>query len=199
MKLKLIKSSFNEVTIGVLALIAVLGIFAYITNYMEFMFYSIFMFIAIFFVLIYHKKLHLSLGIFLMVLSLIILHMIAGFVRISGTRLYDLTFTLFRVDNLMHSYGAVIFALVAYSYIRPYLDREAKHDSLALASIIILLTMGFGAINEVLEFTAVMLFDSLGVGGYNNNMLDLIYNFVGGMAGAAILVYYHLIYVVKKK
>jgi len=45
--------------------------------------------------------------------------------------------------------------------------------------------MGISALNEVIEFSTVVFFNSTGVGGYYNNALDLVFNAIG--AAIAVL------------
>ena len=47
--------------------------------------------------------------------------------------------------------------------------------------IAILGGIGLGAINEIFEFIATILFPDNGVGGYVNNSLDLIFNAIGAI------------------
>ena len=46
---------------------------------------------------------------------------------------------------------------------------------------------GVGSINEVLEFIAVERVPETNVGGYDNTMLDLIFNLIGGVLAVAFL------------
>jgi hypothetical protein len=44
--------------------------------------------------------------------------------------------------------------------------------------------MGFGALNEVVEFAATQLLPDTNVGGYVNTGWDLVFNLVGSAAAA---------------
>ncbi len=48
---------------------------------------------------------------------------------------------------------------------------------------------GLGALNEIVEFVAVLLFPNTGVGGYSNTILDLISNLIGA---SLAVVFIHL-------
>ena len=48
--------------------------------------------------------------------------------------------------------------------------------------------MGLGAVNEIIEFIAVLSFPDTNVGGYLNTSLDLVFNALGAMV--AMLVVY---------
>ena len=45
-----------------------------------------------------------------------------------------------------------------------------------------------GAINEIVEFVAVLTMEETGVGGYDNTMCDLVFNLLGGTAAAVLIV-----------
>jgi hypothetical protein len=49
--------------------------------------------------------------------------------------------------------------------------------------------MGLGAVNEVIEFAAVLLLPNTNVGGYMNTGWDLVANMVGSLV-AAVLIYF---------
>jgi hypothetical protein len=50
--------------------------------------------------------------------------------------------------------------------------------------------MGFGALNEVVEFAATLTLEETNVGGYWNTGWDLVANLVGCMAAAVIIFFW---------
>ncbi len=42
--------------------------------------------------------------------------------------------------------------------------------------------MGLGAVNEMVEFTAVLIVPDTNVGGYSNTALDLVFNAIGAVS-----------------
>ena len=66
--------------------------------------------------------------------------------------------------------------------LRPYL-KEKLDRWWTVALLIVLMSSGLGAINEILEFIAVVTMPETGVGGYHNTMLDLCFNLLGGILG----------------
>jgi uncharacterized membrane protein YjdF len=143
---------------------------------------------------VYHKKLQLSNHILIALSILIILHVAGGNLYFSGVRLYDIQFFNFiRYDNIMHSFGAFIFTLLAYNSIRPNLNKSIKKKPWHLAILLILITLGLGAVNEILELFAVLFFNAAGgVGDYLNNAWDLVFNTIGAFIGIIIAIRYHL-------
>jgi hypothetical protein len=47
--------------------------------------------------------------------------------------------------------------------------------------------MGFGAVNEVVEFAATLMLPGTNVGGYENTGWDLVANLVGCLAAATMI------------
>jgi hypothetical protein len=47
--------------------------------------------------------------------------------------------------------------------------------------------MGFGALNEVIEFIAVLTIPHTNVGGYINTGWDLVFNLLGALTAAAAI------------
>jgi len=95
-------------------------------------------------------------------------------------------FIMFKFDQLVHFIGFGVSTLVFYHLIRAYLD-ESKVNYKVLYVLVILGGMGIGALSEIIEFIASISFDSTGVGGYANTMLDLVFNTLGAIAAAFII------------
>ena len=54
------------------------------------------------------------------------------------------------------------------------------------------MSIGFGALTEIVELMAVLFFNATeGVGGYFNNALDQLVNLFGAVTGAIIVIYLH--------
>ncbi|NIP97158.1 MAG: hypothetical protein GWO24_28490 [Akkermansiaceae bacterium] len=47
--------------------------------------------------------------------------------------------------------------------------------------------MGFGALNEVVEFIAVLVLPETNVGGFYNTGWDLVYNLLGSLVAVSII------------
>lgn len=123
-----------------------------------------------------------------------LLHMMGGGVRIAGDVLYNLqiihlfdvgdTF-VFKFDQLVHAYGYFITTFVINHIWFPKLR---KHPNMTLYSIgLILIAMGLGALNEIVEFIATVSFENVNVGGYFNTSIDIISNTVGAIIAVIII------------
>lgn len=178
-------------TIAYFIFFAVLGIFQ--RNY-EFVYYSLVIAPMILTVIFYYKKFHLSPHILLGLALLGLSHILGMYLNIFGTRLYDfwLIPNIFRYDNFIHMFGIFIIAFIAYNMLYPHLDKKIAHNTFFLSIIIISISMGIGAFNEILEFSSVIFLNaSSAVGDYVNNTLDLTYNFVGALAACFFIMRYH--------
>jgi putative membrane protein len=124
-------------------------------------------------------------------------HMAGGSVEVDGAVLYAYRFlplvgdgelTLLKYDQVVHFYGFAVAALV----LRHILLRSHPQlwGSKCLFVYSFLGSMGLGALNEVIEFTAVVVLPDTNVGGYYNTGLDLVFNMAGAFSatlGATLL------------
>lgn len=60
-------------------------------------------------------------------------------------------------------------------------------ESLFLALAAILISVGISSLNEIMEFLISLSLADNGVGGYENTMLDIIFNLSGAVMGVGIL------------
>lgn len=121
-----------------------------------------------------------------------ILHLVGGNLPAGDTVLYGVIlvplapeWSILRYDQLVHAYGFGVATLVCHHFLRPYLREGAR--GFGLAVLIALMGVGVGAMNEVLEFVAVVVFPETGVGGYTNTLLDLVFNLIGATGAVVIL------------
>lgn len=112
-----------------------------------------------------------------------VLHMAGGNVRVGNGVLYEVQLVpvVLRYDQLVHAFGFGIAALVCHHLLRPSLRENADRWP-TLAVLIVLMGSGVGAINEIVEYIAVLVMPETGVGGYDNTMQDLVFNLIGGIA-----------------
>ena len=116
-----------------------------------------------------------------------ILHMAGGSVPVAGGRLYELilipiseTYAFFRYDQFVHIIGFGVATFVAWILLKPHLkEKIIGWKSLRIA--VCMAGLGFGALNEIIEFFATMIIPQTGVGGYINTSMDLVADFVGAI------------------
>jgi uncharacterized membrane protein YjdF len=162
-------------------------------NY-EFLYYTSVLAIFVFIILFYYRELHMTKTLIVCLTVLGVLHIAGGNVYIHGTRLYDFWLIpgIFKYDNLVHAFGIAIATLVAYNILLPKMENSTKYRPFAFSLMLVLIAMGIGALNEVVEFFAVVFLGAAkGVGDYFNNTVDLVYNLVGATIVSVALYYHH--------
>jgi len=134
-----------------------------------------------------NKKFKYSTGLLWALVIWSLLHLCGGGVRIGDGTLYQLmivplsdVYPVFRFDQLVHAYGFGVAAFVIYTLLKPFTKTKAK-DSAAICIVIVMGAIGFGALNEIIEFSATVVMPKTGVGDYVNNALDQVFNFIGAL------------------
>lgn len=120
------------------------------------------------------------------------MHMAGGTVPVGDNILYDTVlipligapFHIVRYDQLIHLYGSFLVALLSWHLLKDHLSGSAFTKAL----VVLLVALGLGAVNEVIEFIAVLTIEQTYVGDYYNIALDLVANLLGAGA-AAVWVY----------
>ena len=159
----------------------------------EFLFYSTSLVILIILVMLTDKKFHYSQMALWGLNSWLALHLLGGMASINGTRLYDYVlinivgepYNILKFDQVIHTYCYFIAAFFVYSIVKSF----AKEDSNwgIVAFIVVVSSIGIGGVNEIIEFAAVVLFNSSGVGGYHNTAIDLVANTLGALLALPFL------------
>lgn len=120
-----------------------------------------------------------------------LLHMAGGGVRIGDQVLYaeiliplvnqgDLL--LLRYDQVVHAFGFGVATFVAHHLMRRYV--MPARQGFAYFLLLVMAGTGFGVLNEIVEFIAVLVVAETGVGGYYNIALDLVFNTLGATLAA---------------
>lgn len=124
-----------------------------------------------------------------------LLHMAGGNLAVGDGVLYEVLLIpliprhdILRYDQVVHFFGFGVATLVCHHLLRPYLRADIGRRSV-VAALVVLMGSGLGAVNEILEFVAVIVVPETGVGGYTNTLLDLVFNLAGGVAAVLWLAY----------
>ncbi len=180
-------------------LVAVLG--ALTTGSKEFLFYIAVMVVLMGAVWAVHRRVNLT-NPTLWALSLWgLLHMLGGLVivpeswPVDGTSHVLYNFWLIpeflKYDHFVHAFGFAVTTWVCWQGLKSVL--RGADTSVAPTFGLMVLTwaagLGFGAVNEVIEFIAVLLVPNTNVGGYVNTGWDLIANLTGATL-AVFLIYF---------
>lgn len=123
-----------------------------------------------------------------------LLHMAGGGVHVGDGVLYSLilvpissTYEIFKFDQFVHMFGFAVATVLMYELILPSLKTKPTQRK-SLIFVIIMAGLGAGALNEIVEFIAVVITPETNVGGYNNTALDLVSNLIGAIFAAIIIV-----------
>lgn len=164
--------------------ITLLGLYAVRQKNYEFLFYVA---IVIFFFLLLikkYKKIGLSKGSLWRLSIWGLLHMMGGNIPVDGSVLYNLQLipVILKYDQLVHAFGFGTTAIVGWELLKPYLNHKRNWTTLLI--LVVMIAMGAGALNEVIEFIATVLIPETNVGGYVNTALDLVFNLIGAIIAA---------------
>ena len=167
--------------------------YAFIRNY-EFIWY---IFVLVFFfvlILLTLKKSNFDLPILWGLSIWGMLHMAGGGITIKGDVLYNFVIielfylgdnAIFKFDQLVHMWGFGVTAFVAFHLMKPYLNNRANYK--VIYPLVVAVAMGAGALNEIVEFIAVVIYPETNVGGYYNTAVDLISNTIGAIIAVIII------------
>lgn len=123
-----------------------------------------------------------------------ILHLFGGGLSVGGTRLYDLMlinivgepYNIFKYDQFVHFFCYVAIGLLLAEACKQLKILKGKFGYF----VVMLAALGIGALNEIIEFGAVVFLDAAeGVGGYYNTALDLVFNSIGAIVGVLLVRY----------
>ena len=113
----------------------------------------------------------------------LLLHFAGGVTLHPGVRLYDVRLLPvgdMRFDKVVHLVACVVVGFVVGAIARAYGVRFGRVRAIA----VILIVVGLGALWEICEYLVVSNFPDSGVGGYDNNMQDMIANLAGALVYA---------------
>lgn len=91
----------------------------------------------------------------------------------------------FKYDQVVHAFG---FGTTTWLYWRGLRSLSpGVSPTLGALTLCVAAGMGFGALNEVIEFTITLLVPETNVGGYVNTAMDLVYNTLGSVIAAVLI------------
>ncbi|MHC5110201.1 MAG: DUF2238 domain-containing protein [Planctomycetota bacterium] len=125
-----------------------------------------------------------------------LLHMAGGNVWIGGTKLYDLTlisivgapYHILGYDQVVHFIGFGVATCVCFHLLRRQLaEPHSRPRGTSMSILVVLMGLGVGTVNELLEFLAVIVMPETGVGGYENTLMDMVFNLLGAVTALIFL------------
>lgn len=158
----------------------------------EFLLYSSTLIVLWSIIMITDKKMDYPISTLVMFIGWLMLHMWGGTIPVGDGNLYkamlfDIVgdpYHILKYDQLIHFYCYIVMARLIYVPISHIAKENAPKAIVGL--IVILAASGIGAVNEIIEFAAVVQGGpetAEAVGGYTNTALDICFNFVGACVG----------------
>jgi len=170
------------------------------TGNLEFLFYIAVIAVLICVIGVVHYYVRLGVGLLWCLSFWGFLHMAGGLVAVPDTWLiqgdsyvlYNLWLIphYFKYDQLVHIFGFGVTTLLCWQGLSSAFKRSLK-PKFGLLVLCVAAGMGFGALNEVIEFIATLIFPETNVGGYVNTGWDLVSN-LAGCTIAALLIRFRL-------
>jgi len=170
------------------------------TGNFEFVFYTLVMVVLIAVVWTVDSQVRLSQGALWGLSAWGLMHMAGGLLTIpdswpastTGTSvLYSLWLIPDRLkyDQVVHAFGFGLTTWICWQGLAAAMRRRGvtPEPSGGLLVLCAAAGMGFGALNEVIEFAATILVPETNVGGYMNTGWDLVSNLVGCVLAAVII------------
>jgi hypothetical protein len=173
--------------------------FALAVGNKEFLFYIVVMIVLIAAIGAVHLRVGLSTGALWALSVWGLLHMAGGLVPVPSDWPIDgavrvlyswwLVPGLLKYDQVVHVYGFGVLTWVCWQALRSAIEARGGQARLSFGLLVLCATasMGFGALNEIVEFAATQVFAKTNVGGYENTGWDLVANAVGAVAAAALI------------
>lgn len=94
-----------------------------------------------------------------------------------------------KYDQVIHAYGFGVTTWVCWQGLRAAIQRRGAEARPTFGLMVLAATaaIGFGALNEVVEFVATLLVPETNVGGYRNTGWDLVSNLTGATIAATLI------------
>ena len=158
----------------------------------EFVFYIVVMAVLITSLVIVHKRVNFSNGVLWGMSFWGLLHMAGGLVRVPEALTQDgsqpvlyswwIIHEWLKYDQIVHAYGFGVTTWVCWQILKSNIKKQTGYEPEPTYGLCILSAaggMGFGALNEVVEFVATLTIPDTNVGDYANTGWDLVYNLLG--------------------
>jgi len=161
----------------------------------EFLFYIVTMLALIAAVAAVHRRVRLTQGVLWCLSAWGFAHMAGGLVPVPGSWPYNppnaVLYSLWlwperlKYDQIVHAYGFGVTTWVCWQGLQAI--HAAARPTFGRLVLCGAASLGFGALNEVIEFAATQLLPDTNVGGYVNTGWDLVSNLVGVVIAMLIL------------
>lgn len=100
--------------------------------------------------------------------------------------------TWLKYDHVVHAFGFGTTTWLAWEALRASVQQRLGrklYPSMGMIFLCVFTGMGLGALNEIVEFLAVLSLPATNVGGYDNTCWDLVANMVGCLFVAVLILF----------
>jgi len=176
---------YGPLAIGFAAYLAILGALAFRAGNVEFGLYAALEVALALLVLVIDLRCRLPMGVLWGLFAWGLLHMMGGTIHVRGEVLYHFRFWEggLKYDQLIHAYGFAVATLVCWSGLKTATKFNGP-VTFGVATMLVLMGVGLGALNEVVEFVMTLTLPNTNVGGYDNTGWDLVSNLTGALLAA---------------
>jgi hypothetical protein len=192
------ESGVRPIAFFTLAYLVCAALIAWSTANWEFVYYISGLVVIIAFIVRVYTVAHFSVGTLWGLSIWGLLHMIGGLASvpdgwpIAGKPVFYSLWLIpeyLKYDQVVHGFGFGVATYACWQVLHNALN--VKHATFIAVIMATVAGMGLGAINEVLEFFAVLLIPDTNVGGYVNTGWDLVSNMVGCTIAGLYIYYYY--------
>lgn len=145
-------------------------------NMDEFFIYACAIVLVILVVWVFLRRVDYPTWVLVLMQAGILSHFAGAFIPVDGGRLYDTAWAGLGYDKYVHVFNAFAGAAV----LTTLFDRTGVQFAFRWL-VIVMIVLGAGAVLEMVEYMVTLTVPNAGVGGYDNNMRDLIANAVGAL------------------
>jgi len=189
------KKDLRNVELFTLSFLLVAAYFAFTQQNWEFVYYIVVVVLLAGLAIIVHSRVGFTKGLLWSLSLWALMHMVGGLMPvptgwpIEGDKAVFYSWWivphLLKYDHLAHAYGFGIATWACWQAVRKITCCTKPTAGLLLISVLV--GMGLGSFNEVVEFFAVLLIPQTNVGGYVNTGWDLVSNMVGAVIAAMLI------------
>lgn len=97
-------------------------------------------------------------------------------------------FYILKYDQVVHAYLYGLVAMMSYHVLR--VTFGVAHHTAGVFLAAVLISVGISSLNEIMEFFIAISLERNGVGGYENAMLDFIFNLGGAVLAAVVYLWW---------
>lgn len=143
----------------------------------EFFFYATVLMAVAAILWIWLRRYHFPWWLLIIIEFGILIQFAGGLIYFGGARLYDHVFFYIRFDKYVHFVNSIIAAVTVIEIIQ----MKGLPINGFTRFLTLLVVLGLGSLVEISEYTVTLTIASNGVGGYDDNMRDMIANGCGGI------------------